>query len=126
MAKEWLVYYNEGEDQFRDNGQTEVDLEQYRLVAEFGVLGDTENLDISIIVADKRNSVTTANVSVVEDGLNNIWNWLNEGSGQEITPYWLCLRSMSVSDVVKDPDGQLWFCASDGWRKVEEINERNV
>ena len=27
-------------------------------------------------------------------------------------------RSMSVSDIVEDPDGSLWYCNSIGWRHV--------
>lgn len=30
-------------------------------------------------------------------------------------------HSMSVSDIVEDPDGRLWFCDSFGWREVRWV-----
>ena len=119
MTNKWLVYYNEGPDKFYDDGKPSVDMSKYRLVANFGNIFDTENSEITIIVADNRVSVTSANVNDIQHGLNIIWAWMNNGSGQEIMPYWLCLRSMSVGDVVRDPDGKHWYCASAGWRQVE-------
>jgi hypothetical protein len=40
----------------------------------------------------------------------------------EVTAYDKKARSTSVGDVVEDPNGQLWICASVGWEKVEWNN----
>jgi len=120
----WLVYYNEDRNtRFQDTGTTTVDLSEYRLVAQFDQKFEEEDSNLKIIVADNRGTVRSANVHTVNEGLNVIWAWMNLGSGQEIMPYWLCLRSMSVGDVIKDPDGTYWYCASVGWREVDEFSE---
>lgn len=101
--QQWKVFYQNEEDPeaYRDRGNTAVHLDTYRLVAQF----DWSGYDPTPGVRDR------------------LWAMLNIGSTDCIIPGWLCLRSLSVNDIVQDLDGTLYLCAEAGWREVENSQE---
>ena len=61
-----------------------------------------------------------------EPSLDWLYSLFNRGYEPEpgmATPEDFTGHSMSVSDIVETPDGELWFCDSFGWRKVEWSKE---
>lgn len=52
------------------------------------------------------------------DWLFCLFNRGMEGGGVDPTPEDFTGHSMSVSDIIETPDGELWFCDSIGWARV--------
>ena len=52
------------------------------------------------------------------DWLFCLFNRGMEGGGVEPTPEDFTGHSMSVSDIIETPDGELWFCNPFGWERV--------
>ena len=57
------------------------------------------------------------------DWLYSLFNRGFEPASNMATPEEFTGHSMSVSDIVETPDGQLWFCDSFGWLRAEWAEE---
>ena len=50
------------------------------------------------------------------EDLDDVFAQLNHGSGRELAGY--RGRSLSVGDLVIDPDGRVFMCAANGWEQL--------
>lgn len=72
--------------------------------------------DMRIAVRASLRLDDTAVVTLQAEALDHVFALLNHGSGCELPGY--KGRSLSVGDLVQDPQGKFWLCDSMGWKEI--------